>query len=441
VLVVARRRVALRNHDREESRHGDYEEGQLMPRPATGQVIERKTRSGVTSYALRFRAYGKRQFVHLGYAPIWTRRRAEEELANVLADVRRGLWAPPEQSAPAPPPEVPTFHVFASEWVAGREAAGLRPRTLEYLRWALTDHLLPHFAEVRVDRVTIEEVDRYARHKTAEGRLSNGSVNKTVDVLSAVLEAAVEYEYLARNPAKGKRRRLPTTKPARTFLDRADHVGALLEAAGELDGAALARRGQRRALLATLAFAGPRIGELLALTWREVDLARGTIAVHDSKTAAGVRVVNVLPILRDELLAYRATLRDVLPSALVFATSTGGRQSETNVRRRVLAPAVERASKRLEAEGIEPLPEGLTPHSLRRTFASVLIALGEDPAYVIGQLGHTNPSLTLRLYAKAMGRRDGERERLRALVEGREWAPMGTSHVLEGWPYDARTAS
>lgn len=68
----------------------------------------------------------------------------------------------------------------------------------------------------------------------------------------------------------------------------------------------------------------------------------------------------------------------------------------------------------LEEHGGGPLPAALTPHSLRRTFASILVALGDDPAYVIGQLGHTDPSLTLRLYAREMARRDGERERLRA---------------------------
>jgi len=241
----------------------------------------------------------------------------------------------------------------------------------------------------------------------------------------------VEYGHLTRNPAKGKRRRLPNSKPPRTWIDRSDHIAALLAGAAELDGDALSRRGQRRALLATLAFAGPRIGEALALTWRDVDLARGTIHIRGSKTAAGVRTVNVVPVLRDELLAYRASLRDVDRSALVFGTSTGGRQSETNVRRRVLAPAVERANAALEVEGVEPLPTGLTPHSLRRTFASILVALGEDPAYVIGQLGHTDPTLTLRIYAREMARRDGERERLRALVEGREWAPTGTSEAAD----------
>jgi hypothetical protein len=67
-----------------------------MPRPATGQVIERETRDGVVSYALRFRAYGRRRFVHLGYSPAWTRKRAQQEMADIIiADVRRGLWRPP----------------------------------------------------------------------------------------------------------------------------------------------------------------------------------------------------------------------------------------------------------------------------------------------------------------------------------------------------------
>jgi integrase len=60
----------------------------------------------------------------------------------------------------------------------------------------------------------------------------------------------------------------------------------------------------------------------------------------------------------------------------------------------------------------------LTPHSLRRTFASLLVAHGEDPAYVMEEMGHTTPHLTLSLYARSMQRHGGERERLRALVDG-----------------------
>ena len=72
----------------------------------------------------------------------------------------------------------------------------------------------------------------------------------------------------------------------------------------------------------------------------------------------------------------------------------------------------------LEERGRVPLPKGLTPHKLRHTFASVLIAYGEDPISVMRQLGHTDPAFTLRIYAHMMSREPGERARLKALVNG-----------------------
>jgi hypothetical protein len=61
-----------------------------MARQATGQVIERKGKQGIT-YAARVRAYGQRHYISLGYS--WegaTRRQAETELQNILADIRCG---------------------------------------------------------------------------------------------------------------------------------------------------------------------------------------------------------------------------------------------------------------------------------------------------------------------------------------------------------------
>jgi integrase len=63
-----------------------------------------------------------------------------------------------------------------------------------------------------------------------------------------------------------------------------------------------------------------------------------------------------------------------------------------------------------------PLPDGLTPHKLRHTFASILVALGVDPGSVMDQLGHTDPGFTLRVYRHGMRRDVAAKERLRALV-------------------------
>ncbi len=395
-----------------------------MPRPATGQVVVDKRRRSPT-FGLRFRAYGRREYVSLGTSEDgWTRAKAQTELENVLADVRRGIWRPPVAEVVQAPREVPTFHVFASEWFerqkveGGRRGKGLAPKGRENLQWRLSNHLLPAFASRRLDQITVEDVDRYRLSKVREGKLGVTSINKTLTTLAAILEAAVEYELIDRNPARGRRRRLPAVAPRRSWLDRADHISALLDAASKLDAEARVCRGQRRALLATLTFAGLRIGEALSLRWCDVDLARSTITVRVAKTDAGVRVVNILPVLRDELGTYRARF-DALPDALVFGTAIGTRQTMTNVRTRVLTRAVEKANQQLTKDGFERLPGGLTPHSLRRTFASLLFAIGETPPYVMAQMGHATPNLTLAIYARCMDRRDGEPDRLRTLVEGR----------------------
>ena len=73
----------------------------------------------------------------------------------------------------------------------------------------------------------------------------------------------------------------------------------------------------------------------------------------------------------------------------------------------------------VEERGLQPLPLGITPHKLRHTFASILVAIGKDPTYVMQQLGHTDPAFTLRVYSHMMRRSEDEREALKALVEGR----------------------
>lgn len=404
-----------------------------MPRPAKGQVIvDRRRRS--PSYAVRFRTYGRREYVTLGTAAEgWTEAKAQTELQNILADVRRGIWRPTVVEVVQAPREVPTFHVFASEWFerqaveGGRRGGGLDTGKAD-LKWRLSNHLLLAFASRRLDQITIEDVDRYRLGKVCEGKLNATSINKSLATLAAILEGAVEYEMIDRNPARGRRRRLPAVASRRSWLDRAEHIAALLDAARQRDRDARVCRGQRRALLATLVFAGLRIGEALSLRWRYIDLARGTITVRDAKTNAGIRIVNILAVLHEELGDYRARL-DTTLDALVFGTATGHRQGSTNVRRRVLAKAIEQANKQLIENDVEPLPEGLTPHSLRRTFASLLFAIGETPPYVMAQMGHTTASLTLAIYARQMNRRDGEPKRLKALVEGHTYTPSSTRPV------------
>jgi integrase len=409
-------------------------------------VVKRKTKRGRV-FALRFYACGQRQYLTLGHeADGWTRARAEDELQNVMADVRRGIWVPPvrcegknradDQSSAA---SNPNFHRFASDWLASRKGE-ISERAVEYYAWALSHHLLPYFAEWRLPEIDIEAVDAYRRFKVrqseerraalANGRptlprdeslarpLSPGTINKTIDVLQAVLSLAVEYGHIDRNPASGRRRRLKLPPRASVYLDSVDQIDALLEAARRLDHRPRVQTTGRYPLVGTLLLAGLRAGEACSLRWRDLDLANGRIHVGQSKTQAGLREVTLLPVLRDILAEHKAAAADVDPDAPVFTSASGKARDRDNLRSRVLDPVLEEADKILSSRDQAPLSGRITPHKLRHTFASILVACGEDPASVMAQLGHTDPKFTLRIYTHLMRRDDGDRERLRTLVYG-----------------------
>jgi integrase len=441
-----------------------------MARPATGQVV--KPTGTHPCFALRFRAYGKRHFLTLGRLEDgWTLAMAQRELAVVLPDVDLGTWRPPEPD-PAPAKTVdPTFHEFASDWFATKELE-VEPNTASHYRNDLTNHLLPFFKDHHLSQITVAEVDRYRQGKVREaaeitaaaengtplmvsyvdrlGRryrrparaLSPRSINMQMDLLAQILAVAVDHGQIPSNPAVGKRRRLKAARPRPVHLDSAEQIAILLEAAAELDRGEAAidvadRNGRtwtqrhpvqtigRRAAIATLLLGGGRASATGAMVWRDVDLANGRFEVGRDKTDAGLREVDMLPLLREILTEHKAGSERTGPDDPVFVTSSGRPRSRHNLRHDVVDAVVAHAHRLVEERGTQPLPLGITPHKLRHTFASILVAIGKDPTYVMQQLGHTDPAFTLRVYAHTMRRSEEERERLKALVEGHDWAHIG----------------
>jgi len=68
--------------------------------------------------------------------------------------------------------------------------------------------------------------------------------------------------------------------------------------------------------------------------------------------------------------------------------------------------AIWAANVELEAKGIAPISERVSAHSLRRTYASLRFACGDDPVYVAEQGGWADPSFPIKVYAKAVRRRE-----------------------------------
>jgi integrase len=126
------------------------------------------------------------------------------------------------------------------------------------------------------------------------------------------------------------------------------------------------------------------------------------------------------PGLLDELKLHRASAKFDGPRDLVFATSRGTRRNRSNITRQILQPAIDRASVQLVAEGRNPI-EGVTNHSLRRTFCAPLYEAGATPAYVMAQMGHTDASLALEIYTKVIERARDTGVRMDALLRGADW--------------------
>jgi integrase len=160
----------------------------------------------------------------------------------------------------------------------------------------------------------------------------------------------------------------------------------------------------RHALIATLLLAGPRILQLCLLDGEDMDFAGGRIRVPRIKTEdhhdTDDIIVPMVPSLRETLLLHRAEY-DYGPASPVFATRNGTRNTQDNVRRHVVDPVRDRANELLAKAG-RPAIARLTPHTLRRTFASILAECGVPPRRAMYLLGHTNPKLTMAVYQQVL---------------------------------------
>jgi len=145
-------------------------------------------------------------------------------------------------------------------------------------------------------------------------------------------------------------------------------------------------------------------------------------------------VIDLPPALRDELALYMASASRQEPNALVFPTKTGRMDNRNDVRRRLIVKAVERANVRLAEQGIAPIGR-ISPHALRRTYASLRSAVGDEAAYTAEQLGHVDARFTLAVYTGAVKRRQrltgAERQEFDAAIEWGQWALLGTSDEIE----------
>jgi integrase len=344
---------------------------------------------------------------------------------------------------------------------------------LDQLDYALADELVSELCEERLEIERARERGTPLKHTITtknglsfEARrrsISNSSIRKALDATERVLRDAKKRGVLTGDLPDLKSAAPKSERPNRSFLE-IEQIAALLKAADLIEAEhrgltwqkvamirasdqsarALARElgvsdtlvrrvrnGElwktssedrnrndvpRRVIVETLVFAGLRISEFCGLDAHHLDIAAGRLRVPRTatKTDAGERVIPIVPVLRERLTEHRMDY-PVKPTAAAFPTRNGTRQSPDNIRSRVLNPLKDRANELLAAEGKLPIGH-MTPHTLRRTFASVIAVCDVSPRRAMYLMGHTDPSLTLGVYQQVMDVSDQSLDLLEDLI-------------------------
>lgn len=260
----------------------------------------------------------------------------------------------------------------------------LREHTLINKEYIIKNKLIPYFGEKRINEIRVADI-RTWQNTLIQQNFSQTYLKTINNQLSAIFNYAVRYYELKDNPcrkagsmgkAKADEMEIWTKEEFQQFLD------CLMD--------------KRVSWLAfqILFWTGIRIGELLALTFADIDLDGKIITINKSyqrlkgkdvitrpKTPKSNRKVNIPQFLVDDIQDYKESLYDPQPSDRVIP-----------VAKTFLEKEMQRGMK---LSGMKKIHI----HSLRHSHASLLIEMGFSPKEIAERLGHENIETTLNTYS------------------------------------------
>ncbi len=290
---------------------------------------------------------------------------------------------------------VPTFKKYADAWIKTNVPATCKASTLSDYQDILRIHVLPVFGDSQLTDITRGMVKDFLLQKVNAG-LASSTVTHLKNVISGVLNKAVDNEIIPANPAHSLGK-IVKAKDRKETMDplTVDEMRTLLDTVRD-------NYEEHYPLFLLLARTGMRIGEALALKWDDIDSAGRFINVNKSLVRGSIstpksgksRRVDMSLQLTDALKHHKtASKKKGLSLGLgdipdhVFTDRNGNPIDKNNWRRRVFNKALEKAGLRK-----------IRIHDLRHTYATLRIGKGDNIADVSGQLGHHSIKLTLDIY-------------------------------------------
>jgi integrase len=355
---------------------------------ARGSITPRPTKDGKIRYRIKWESRdpttGKRRY-YSSTKP--NKKAADEFLADKLKEVNDGTFVVASKE---------TLASYLDRWFATARGRWSEATIANYR--SIIKRLKPLLGEVRLDRLDDIAIQQAYTKLTTDGYAPN-TILGTHRVLDQALDRAVERRVLSRNPTVGVT--LPTATSATPEVWTDEEAARFLEKTDDDRFGPLWRLGLD---------SGMRMGEMLSLAWRDVDFKTGVISVRRTltraeesgwkigempKTASSRRAIPVcqatVAALRKHRLRqteHRLACGDAWTDLDLVFTRDNGRWIDPAVVREAFDRAIKRAG----------VP-AITPHGMRHTMATLLLAAGVHPKIVQERLGHKSIQMTLDRYS------------------------------------------
>lgn len=333
------------------------------------------------------------------YGSYRTRKEAEAARIEILHQVNTGTWVEPTST---------TFGEWVNETWLPLVAQRLKPSAEAHYRNYLRLHILPTLGPLQFRQITPTILNQlYTRLLTEGNRKTGGPLSaKTVTNVHAIihkaLEDALDLGLINVNMAdRAKPPRPNAKKPNEIKSWTPEELRRFLD---------LIQAHRLEAAYYLKAFTGMRRAEILGLRWQDLDLAVGRLAVRQTMTAVGYKIVkgspkthqartiDLDPITVKRLRQHRERQsedrqewgNDYHDEDLVFAREDG-----SPVHPHSFSQTFERVVAR---SGLRPIPL----HGLRHTHATVGLSLGVPAPVISERLGHEDVAFTLKQYAHVL---------------------------------------
>lgn len=302
-----------------------------------------------------------------------------------------------------------TFGELAAVWLKDYKPTISINTRAGYNR-TLNTHLLPELATYKLKDLKSHHLQAIINRMAESGKAEN-TMKKVKLAAVQILQIAMDNDVLYRNvflkvivPSVEATKRRPLTDEEKALVTRT-YVG---------------HRMGVPALL--LLYCGLRRGELIALTWGDINIKNKSITVNKAaifnhnqavferpKTAAGVRIVPIPDTIIDILKEYRKEIK----STMVCPAASGTMMSETAFKcawssylHYLNIQAGGRVASRSRAK--LTIVDNLTPHMFRHTYATILYNAGVDVKSAQRFLGHADISMTLKIYTHLSAQKEQE---------------------------------